>query len=310
MWVGCLVLAVPVTVAGAPDEPPDLAAQMDAARADLDAAARRLAELHRQVGDTVRFVTSGVALHDRAMLGVLLGQRRGQGIEIVGVTPGGGAEAAGLHSGDVLLAIDGRAIEGSAETLIQQLAGREAGTQVDVDYERDGQRSVVAVELQAAGAARWALPAPFDLDIESADGGIFIGRGGTRFFDLDADLGSYFGVDSGVLVLRPAPGMEALRSGDVIRAIDAAPVTNAIDLQHRLRAANGEVDLDVLRHDEAQRIRVSAQAIVGPGRPWPHDSATPAAGVFRIHLDTPASPGPPGAAASPPERSTQPDDAE
>jgi len=270
-----------VALAGeAPDataSPPDVAAeeiaalqaQMEAASAQLDAAARRLAELHRERGDTVHFVAAAsAAFDDRPLLGVLLGERHGDGIEVVAVTPGGGAEAAGLLSGDVLLSIDGKPIEGSAESLMAGLADHDPGASVDLEYERDGQRATVAVELRPGGP-HWAMAAPVEMDIEPVHGRVFVGQGfvgdGERLVDLDSDLGSYFGVDSGVLVLRAPADVEALKSGDVIRAIDDVPVTDAADLRRRLHDAEGDVSLDVVRHGEVERLEVNAGRLAEPG---------------------------------------------
>jgi S1-C subfamily serine protease len=289
------------------DEVAELQAQMEAASAQLDAAARRLAELHRERGDTVHFVAAAsAALNERPLLGVLLGERRGDGIEIVAVTPGGGAEAAGLSSGDVLLSIDGKPIEGSAESLMDGLADRDAGASVDVEYERAGERATVAVELRPGGP-HWAMAAPFEIEVEPMNGGVFVGQGfvgdGVRLVDLDSDLASYFGVDSGVLLVRAPADVEALKSGDVIRTIDDVPVTDANELRRRLHDAGGDVSLDVVRHGEVVRLELNARSLAGPGPFGSMSHGAVGARLIRSPIDEadvqPVPPAPPGAPAQP-----------
>src|SRR5690606_6717002 len=90
--------------------------ELDQARKELQAAAARVAELSRELqldGDALRFVIDGAGVSAKPRLGVLLGVDEQSGVRIAGVTPGGGADKAGLKSGDRLLRIGGKAIAGS-----------------------------------------------------------------------------------------------------------------------------------------------------------------------------------------------------
>ena len=82
------------SLAFAADAPDDLQQRIDAARAKLDAAARELAELHKQ--DT--FEVALPDIESRVSFGVLLAPGNKDGVAIAGVTPGGPAEEAGHRS--------------------------------------------------------------------------------------------------------------------------------------------------------------------------------------------------------------------
>lgn len=181
--LGC-ILAAP---AMAQDETAARQKQLEQARADLQDAARRVAELSgtsaRADGQvrSVRVVPAGPGdTPGKPRLGVLLGVDEQAGVRIAGVTPGGGAEQAGLKAGDRLLKIDGKAIGGSdgearVEAARTALAGLERGKPVRVGYQRDGRAHEVAVTPAAtqplvftrtlrngAGGETIAIPELFD----------------------------------------------------------------------------------------------------------------------------------------------------
>lgn len=85
---------------------------------------------------------------------------------------------------------------------------------------------------------------------------------GMEFATLSERLGSYFGVKSGVLVVRagPADGPWKLQDGDVILSIDGRTPTSAAHAGRILRSYTpGEkVKLRVQRDRRAQDIEVSA----------------------------------------------------
>jgi membrane-associated protease RseP (regulator of RpoE activity) len=93
--------------------------QLDAAREDMARAAKRLAELTREFGGQ-GFHFEHTLPDSRPLIGVLLGPDAGGGVRITGVTPDGAAAGAGIMSGDRLLRIDGKTIEGdSPETRVE-----------------------------------------------------------------------------------------------------------------------------------------------------------------------------------------------
>lgn len=137
---------------------PEQRKELDAARDDLQRAAKRLAELSSRYGahgpgghafgghgfDMETFAPS------RPVIGVLLAPEPQGGVRISGVTPGGAAATAGLRSGDRLLRVNGKAIAGdtpearvdSARALLQDLDEK---TAVKLAYARDGREQEVGV---------------------------------------------------------------------------------------------------------------------------------------------------------------------
>ncbi|MBX3712465.1 MAG: PDZ domain-containing protein [Lysobacter sp.] len=132
---------------------PEQRKEIDAAREDLQRAAKRLAELSGRYG------AHGVGGHafdietfapSRPVIGVLLAPEPQGGVRISGVTPGGAAAAAGLRSGDRLLRVNGQAIAGdSAEARVdgarKLLQGLDEKTPVRLTYARDGREQVASV---------------------------------------------------------------------------------------------------------------------------------------------------------------------
>lgn len=124
--------------------------ELDAARADLDKATRRVAELHRKYGGTEGPMRIETRVLRKPVIGVLLAPDVGSGVRIAGVTPDSGAAAAGLRSGDRLLGIDGKTIsaaDGAArvEQARELLSAVDTGTAVKLAYERNGKQGVVSV---------------------------------------------------------------------------------------------------------------------------------------------------------------------
>jgi hypothetical protein len=127
---------------------PEQRKEIDAAREDLQRAAKRLAELSGRYGghgfDIDTFAPS------RPVIGVLLAPEPQGGVRISGVTPGGAAAAAGLRSGDRLLRVNGQAIAGDSDDARvdgarKLLQGLDEKTPVRLSYVRDGREQAVSV---------------------------------------------------------------------------------------------------------------------------------------------------------------------
>ena len=88
--------------------------ELDVARAELNKAAQRFAELQREYGGTDATMRIEKRLQRKPVIGVLLAPDDAAGVRIAGVTPDSAAAAAGLKSGDRITSIDGKAINAAS----------------------------------------------------------------------------------------------------------------------------------------------------------------------------------------------------
>lgn len=75
-----------------------------------------------------------------------VGLEAGEGVAVLTVVEGSGAEAAGVEPGDVILAADGEPIR-SVEDLFEILRNRNPGDRLELEVSRNGERQTIAVEL-------------------------------------------------------------------------------------------------------------------------------------------------------------------
>lgn len=242
--------------------------QLQAAREQLDESAREVADLSRQLyggeaGNVMSFVH---AKPQGSMLGINISgaAARDEGVEVMGVSPGGPAERAGLKVGDVVVAVGGQALRSSGERtasaqLVEFMRTVEPGRAVKVDYLRGGKRlattvTTVAAEPPVVRVIRERLGGPF------GDGMAFPGLEGLlgpergfrslELVPITPKLGAYFGTDRGLLVVRVAEGKGLpLEEGDVLQTIDGRTPENPGHAFRILRSYQpGEkVKLGVLR---------------------------------------------------------------
>jgi hypothetical protein len=310
-WLPALALvaagiAAPVFAAEpTAQERAQLEKQLEAARGRLDDAARDVADLTTKLygadgrnHDVVKF-RQPLPFGHGAMLGINIGgeaasQSRAEGVEVTGVSPSGPADAAGLRKGDVITAIDGKALKkssddrGPSRQLVEHLRGLEPGKPVKVEYLRDGKKltttvTTVAAEPPMVRMVREHLPRfeGMELPPEFQD---FIGGPGRGFRALELvpvtpKLGQYFGTDKGLLVVRaPATAGSKLEEGDVILTIDGrTPETP----RHAFRILGSyqpseQVKVEVLRQRKRLSLEMAVPQDAGHAlRPVPAEPARP-----------------------------------
>jgi Do/DeqQ family serine protease len=191
-----------------------------------------------RIGVAIQDVTPGLAqaLELAADRGALITQ----------VEPGSSAEQAGIAPGDVIVAIDGEAVDNSAD-LRNEIGLIRAGESVEVTAlrgaERRNFRATVALERSDAGTAiRAADPASVSL------------LAGASLMELPSDHPA-FGRVQGVWVSAVAAGSAAarfgLRADDIITGVNRESVATVAALTAALDGARPPVALQVQREGRA-----------------------------------------------------------
>lgn len=205
------------------------------------------------------------------------------GARLEGVTPGGPADKAGLRAGDVITHLDGEALytPGGAQArnpnrslpglrLIELAAKLEPSDTVSIDYRRGDDRrtaELVAsressiytlradrVEWTAPDGARGVAPTRALMFASTL--------GQLELAPINEDLGRYFGVSEGVLVIDVADDSDLkLRSGDVVLSVDGRKPNDPQHLLRILRSYEGgeTVRLEVQRNQRRETITATIE---------------------------------------------------
>lgn len=228
--------------------------QLQAAQRQLEHAANEVARLSTQLSDSMLNEVMPL-VEPRAVIGVQLENAPdGVGARVREVSPGGPAAEAGLRVEDVIVAVNGTQLKPGDPP--RQVSGILHGVKPDAH---------VSVRVLRQGK-------PLDLEVTPRGGPGFFGAGRGMDFDFELPelpevfvnrplrdmelvtltprLGSYFGTDKGVLVVRaPTDGTFKLEDGDVIVAIDGREPTSGSHATRILRSyqAGEKVTLRIIR---------------------------------------------------------------
>lgn len=236
-------------------------------RLELEEARRHLEEAAKELAEATRLRT---AHPDRAFLGVLIAGQDEDGIVVAGVSPDGGAEGAGIKADDIIIEINGESLRGHdrpLKTLYAELEEATPGDSVQVVVVRDGETvpfEVVTSVSEPHVAIRSFSHHWTDDDDDHAfrflhAPDVFMDgrRDGLRLVDIGEDLGDYFGVDAGVLVLNTSAGSE-LKPGDIVKRIDGADVASSREAHRLLGRRDAEVQVEVRRKNRKTTVTVPA----------------------------------------------------
>lgn len=303
--LAALALTAAAVPAGAAAEDEQARKELERAREEVEKARQELQKATRELARSMAKVEGDnpkvqyfeyMTDPKRAMLGVLIpddfedGETRG--VRLTAVTPGSGAEKAGLKAGDLLLSLNGSPLAAEGKTSPQKrmkeiMRKLRAGDEVKVEFERDGRARSTTATTQAPEPLVMVPPLAVLQDWlhgdEYAKGPLeampWMGfRGpairGLELCKLDEDLGGYFGTTEGVLVVKsPKDGALGLKGGDVIQKIDGVSVSEPVTVLDKLRSRQEEqlVKLEVLRKgrklDLQGRIPVASAMPPLPPRP-------------------------------------------
>jgi serine protease Do/serine protease DegQ len=153
-----------------------------------------------------------------------------RGAVVENVAPGSSAEAAGLRRGDVVTRIQNRSVS-NAGTVAATIGIARPGTQVQIVYLRDGRE----------GRATLTVESPEDRSVVLGSE-VVMARGLSARSGVDGL--QVFAVEGG-----SAAAAAGLQAGDVIRAVDDAPLT-ALDGLAAALEGGGEHRLSVRRDEE------------------------------------------------------------
>ncbi len=185
-------------------------------------------------------------------LGQQFGVPSGKGAVVANVSPGGPGEKAGLKSGDVVTAIDGKKVD-SYDELTMDVISHEPGSTVTLDVVRNGQPMKVKVTLgQRPGGVNWGQrngnnPGNDNDQNDNGTPGNASARGIT-VEPLTPEVAQQIGVPAttkGVVVNSidadsPAADSQYMQQGTVITAVNRHPVTSVQDFKQLMNEANGK----------------------------------------------------------------------
>jgi serine protease Do len=171
-----------------------------------------------------------------------LGLKDASGAMVAGVTDGGPAEKAKIHSGDIILKFDGQDVK-EMHNLPRIVADADVGKEVPVVLWRDGKevtvQTVLAERPADAQLASTDTPKPADLTRPTDISGL-----GLKVAPVSQDLKDKFQLQDGqkgVVITDVSPNTPAaergLKAGDVIMEVQQGEVTSPDDVQKQVDAA-------------------------------------------------------------------------
>jgi serine protease Do len=200
-----------------------------------------------------------------------------RGVEVTIVDQDAPAGKAGLKEHDVILTMNGTAVESGAQ-LRRMIRETPAGRVVTLGISRDGQPVTIKVQLADRHKSNaWMshgkdfkfemppMPQFQDMDVPVSVVVVHSSmRSGLMVENITPQLGEFFGVKNGkgVLVRAVEKGSRAeksgFRAGDVIVRVNDQPVQDTSDFSHAIRSATTDsVTIGVVRDKHEQNLTLS-----------------------------------------------------
>jgi serine protease Do len=208
------------------------------------------------------------------------------GAEITMVDQDAPAGKAGLQEHDVIVSVNGTAIESAAQ-LRRMIKETPPGRVVNLGISRDGQAMTIKVQLaDRHKSMSWEpnvhvsvpkipeMPAMPDFDLPVSVVVVHSGmRSGLMVENITPQLGEFFGVKDGKGVLvraveKGSRGEKAgFRAGDVVVKVNNQAVHDASDFTHALRSSSGNTAaVTVMREKREQNLMLSLPEKKDSGR--------------------------------------------
>ena len=249
---------------------------------------------------SVRAMTWGSINRDGGFLGLEL-ENAEDGVTVLEVADDSPAQVAQVMPGDIVLRVDKldltdekRNKDRATSDLVNYIGVLSPGTEVNLTLLRDGDEKEIDVVLaeRPESVARndpaisiWTNQRGDLMPLrgrgrpgeDRPSGGwdprAFWGAGsfwdqsdrcgpdGFWIMDIENDLGQYFNVEYGVLILSTVEGTE-LRNGDILLSIDGKPVRSVSHAKRFIRAADGDtIAFEVKRKGRDRDLTLNAEAV-------------------------------------------------
>jgi S1-C subfamily serine protease len=260
--------------------------KLKVAQERMEQDAREMAELSLSLNGDHDAIDHRVKLivMERPTLGMSIDMKSGStdagaGVRVVSVSPGGPAELAGIRANDLIVSLSGTPLHADAQHSAPQqlhsiMKAAKSGEPLAIEYRRDGKAYKAQIVPKDSMLSHQDLnlpPLPEILALEDHEGNAMTrvmhlglhdssGFGAAEMVDLSPALGSYFGTDKGLLIVRaPRDQRLKLQDGDVLIDVDGrVPGSVAHALQILASYRSGEtVHLHILR--QKQRLELSVE---------------------------------------------------
>jgi serine protease Do len=225
--------------------------------------AKAIAEQLRKTGKVVRGYLGLYGQDITQDMANLLSLPKPQGVLVAQVEQGSPAAKAGVKEGDVILEMNGKAIE-SYDTFRNQVAMMKPGEELKLSVSREGKTMPLTVTLGERPTERQAKgkQPPQQSQEESQQ------KLGVQVTDLTPDIAQELGYQNvqGVVVARVLAGSPAdnagLQAGDLILRVDKQTVANTNQFVQAMKAAAGKGKVLLL----VKRGEVSQFAVIDLGQ--------------------------------------------
>jgi S1-C subfamily serine protease len=199
-----------------------------------------------------------------------LGLEEDTGVLVGQVESDSPAEAAGLRAGDILVALDGKAVgrPGEVSSAVRDLS---AGDEVKIEYLRDGKKATATAVLAEAESRRM----PRNIEVRELKFGKDRGYLGVSAQPLSEDLAAYFGAAKGGAlvseVMEDSPAAKlGLKAGDVITAVDGDEIQDPGDLQETIGEIDEAREVEVVWIRDKKEKSGKVELEVREGLAWHH----------------------------------------
>jgi C-terminal processing protease CtpA/Prc len=215
-----------------------------------------------------------VTLRNRAaattggFIGIRMGEPLAQGIVIDEVVENSPAEESGLLEGDIVSSIDGidiRKAKNPTQALTALIQTVEPGSEVELSIVRDKKQLTLPVAVGRREQTSWGsyVLSPGETGVVSIDRGLLSIYNLDRelvLLEFEDELGHYFGVEFGILVV-DVPKDSELQIGDLLLRIDDKPVRSISHAERFLRSAKENTEFTVKRRGKTRKIDIASSGL-------------------------------------------------